>query len=177
MELVIAFALGGLLWQFAEYVIHRFLGHVVKFNNLFKIEHDRHHREVHYFSPLIYKFISAIPISITLISFIQVFTSLEFAITFTIGFIVLYLWYEYLHWSLHISPPRTSYGRFVRKHHFTHHFVSPNINHGVTSPIFDLLFGTYLSTDQVKIPEKVLMKWLVDENNQIRNCYQADYTL
>lgn len=176
MKFFFSFVLGGLFWQFAEFSIHRYLGHVVKFNNLFKIEHDRHHRETNYFSPLIYKLLSAIPISATMIGIIQLFTPINLAISFTIGFVSLYLWYEFIHWALHIFPPLTSYGHFIRKHHFTHHFVNPKKNHGVTIPLFDHLFGTYLEIKQIKVPKKSAMSWLINAKNEIKPEYQKDYT-
>lgn len=52
--------------------------------------------------------------------------------------------YEYFHAGAHMVPePRTAYGRMLRKMHMFHHYHSERGNYGVTSPIADMVFGTY----------------------------------
>jgi sterol desaturase/sphingolipid hydroxylase (fatty acid hydroxylase superfamily) len=35
--------------------------------------------------------------------------------------------------------------RYLRRYHLLHHYKTPDLRFGVTSPLFDLLFGTFRS--------------------------------
>ena len=78
------------------------------------------------------------------------------------GFAGFYLFYEVLHRLEHVWRGIGPYGRWARRHHFYHHFHNPRLNHGVTSPLWDLVFGTYARPGVIKVPEKLQMRWLVD---------------
>ncbi|MCP4006748.1 MAG: hypothetical protein GY725_21420 [bacterium] len=98
-------------------------------------------------------------------------------LSFTAGLIGMYLLYEVLHRRAHTHPPRGGYGRWLRKSHFAHHFGNPRRAHGVTTPIWDVVFGTLLPVDRVPVPRRMAMLWLVDEAGQLRESFAADYTL
>ncbi|MEL6180069.1 MAG: sterol desaturase family protein, partial [Myxococcota bacterium] len=99
-------------------------------------------------------------------------------IAFTLGFLLSYVGYEVLHRRVHTHPPVGPYGRWARKHHFYHHFSRPNLNHGVTSPIWDVVFGTLETPEMVRVPAKKAMSWLLDpETGDVAEAYAADYVL
>ena len=56
------------------------------------------------------------------------------------GLVGFYGVYEWLHRREHTHAGIGPYGRWARRHHFHHHFVDGRTNHGVTSPIWDLVF-------------------------------------
>lgn len=62
---------------------------------------------------------------------------------FYTGFMVSYLFYEWLDYEAHHGPARSRLMRYYRKYHLQHHFADEAAHYGVTSPIFDILFGTY----------------------------------
>ena len=45
--------------------------------------------------------------------------------TYLGGMLLAYLLYSYSHWASHALPPKTAYGRWMRRHHFYHHFENP----------------------------------------------------
>ena len=52
------------------------------------------------------------------------------------------------------------------------------MNHGVTSPIWDLVFGTLEVPDRVRVPRKMILAWMVDhQTGGIRKELQVDYEL
>ena len=66
----------------------------------------------------------------------------------------------------------------MRRHHFHHHFHNPKRNHGVTSPLWDLLFRTYERPAVVRVPMKHAMGWLVEQGGlRVRPEYLGDYEL
>jgi sterol desaturase/sphingolipid hydroxylase (fatty acid hydroxylase superfamily) len=51
-------------------------------------------------------------------------------------------------------------------------------NHGVTSPLWDLVFGTYRQAGTITVPRKFRMRWLVDaETGCIRHKFRDDFQL
>lgn len=126
---------GILLWPIMEYLLHRFVGHEWKVNTLFKREHRKHHAVKDFFAPTLYKLIAAVIV----VSLITLATrSLLFATSFTL----MYLFYEWTHYSIHKFKPRTEWGRRMRAHHLHHHFENARTNFGVTNTIFDHVFKT-----------------------------------
>ncbi len=162
MKYGLAFAIGIISWPFLEYILHRFLGHVLKVNTLFKKEHTRHHVETNYFAPLLYKIAASIPICASTMTLVTLITSdWKIALCYTIGFISMYTVYEWVHWSFHACAPRTKLGLRLRKHHFAHHFHNPKMNHGVTTTIIDRLAGTYVEVETIKVPKNIMLPWLL----------------
>lgn len=149
-----------------EYCIHRFLGHLKKGKNIIRKEHQHHHAEADYFAPLHKKLILAILV----LSFSTLITGLLFSFTsgfiFSIGLAGMYFIYEISHRRFHIKEPLIRYGLRMRKHHFYHHFGNPTLNHGVTTAIWDRIFGTYRKPDIVNVPGKMAMIWLKNNNSK-----------
>lgn len=56
-----------------------------------------------------------------------------------------------------------------------HHFGAPMRNFGVTTPVWDVLLGTYDEPGVVTVPLRMAPDWLVDETGEVREEYSADY--
>ncbi len=173
-----AFALGALTWSFLEYALHDWLGHWPRGKVDFSREHLRHHADTRYFSPPAKKLQLAVPL-LTLFGLAGWAAAGALAgASYAGGIALAWLGYEVLHRRTHTHPPRGPYGRWARKHHLYHHFANPNKNHGVTSPIWDIVFGTYVRPGRITVPEKHCMPWLCDpESGEVWPAYAADYTV
>ncbi|MCA9669551.1 MAG: sterol desaturase family protein [Myxococcales bacterium] len=174
-----AFVGGALLWSFAEYTLHRFWGHEARGKNEFSREHLRHHAEDGYFTPTPKKLLTAVPIAALFFGGLGYLLGVV-GIALSVGFFAAYTTYEVMHYRLHITPPRNAYGRWARRHHFGHHFNCPKMNHGVTSPIWDVVFRTNQPIDKVRVPKRrapASMPWLVDEQGELRPELAGDFTL
>jgi sterol desaturase/sphingolipid hydroxylase (fatty acid hydroxylase superfamily) len=67
-----------------------------------------------------------------------------------LGNLIGFLWYEWVHYRAHTpSQPRTSYGRWIKKIHLWHHFLNEDYWFGVTSPVVDMLVGTFPNPETV----------------------------
>jgi sterol desaturase/sphingolipid hydroxylase (fatty acid hydroxylase superfamily) len=174
---LIFFISGGFLWTFSEYALHNWYGHKAKGKNEFSREHLAHHADTSYFAANWKKALATVKVSPFIFVFMSLLNGLLFGSIFTAGFLVTYLTYEAIHRRIHTHAPHNFYSRFIRKHHAYHHFANPRYNHGVTSPAWDLVFGTYKSHGIIRVPENNAMKWLFDENNNIRPEYSRDYQL
>ena len=58
------------------------------------------------------------------------------------GFIIGYIAYDLTHYATHHWPMRSGYARYIKRHHMIHHYKNPEARFGVSSPIWDMVFGT-----------------------------------
>ena len=174
--LFISFFCGVAFWTFMEYMLHRFLGHEHKGKNFFKDEHQLHHRKVHYFAPAGKKVAAAILVAISLFTLMNLIMPWSISLSFIVGLMGMYGFYEYVHARYHRKGPVAPIFIVLRKHHFYHHFHQPKLNHGVTTRIWDRVFGTFHRVDIVAVPRKMTMDWLMS-GNDISPDYAAHFRL
>lgn len=168
---------GALCWSFSEYLLHRFVGHGCKGRVRLSREHLAHHSDPTYFTPTRQK----VALALVLIALIFALTRLAWgdapALLFTGGFIGFYTFYEVLHRRIHTHAPMGPYGKMVRKHHLAHHFSDARLYHGVTSRIWDRVFGTHRATPIVRVPRKLATSWMLDPKGELLPAYQRSYQL
>lgn len=174
---VLAFLAGAFAWTLAEYVLHRVVFHELSHAALGAREHRKHHAEPDYFAPAWQKALAALSVSGLLLPGIALAAGAAIGVAFTAGFIAMYVDYEVLHRRCHTHPPRSAYGRWRRRNHFAHHFADPRRAHGVTTPLWDHVFGTALRVDRVRVPRPLAMRWLLDAEGRVRESFAADYEL
>lgn len=163
LETASALLLGAFAWTFAEYALHRWLGHDPRLRpNPFASEHVRHHGEGNYFAPAWKKAASAAAVAAGLLVPAAAVAGRGAGLAFVAGFVGTYLAYEVVHRRQHTHPGFGPYGRWMRRHHFHHHFTNPRVNHGVTTPLWDFAFGTYRPAGFIRVPAKLQMPWLAD---------------
>lgn len=171
-----AFFLGALCWTFLEYVFHRWLGHQFR-GNFFCDEHTRHHSQGDYFAPTWKKVAAALLTSAVVSVPAMTLCGTEPGAAFTAGLLSLYIGYEWLHRRQHTHAGIGAYGRWARRHHFHHHFCDPRTNHGVTSPLWDLVFGTYAPVSSIAVPERLTMRWLTDDAGDVLPALARTYSI
>ncbi len=177
--MIIAAACGVLTWTLLEYLIHRWMGHDRRFRRSpFGVEHVRHHIEGNYFAPTWKKGIAAALFIGVLLGPAVALAGLANGAAYVGGLVGFYGVYEWLHRREHTHAGIGPYGRWARRHHFHHHFVDGRVNHGVTSPIWDLVFGTYEKPGIIRVPLKLCMAWLLDPaTGDVRPDHAARYQL
>ncbi len=145
MNYFIAAISGIMAWSLTEYLLHRFVGHELKTKVRFKKEHLKHHFIINYFAPTKIKFLIAfLVISLTLTVTTPIL-GFKTAAVFSLSFTIFYLYYEFTHRDLHVREPKTRLGIYLRAHHIHHHQINDKANYGVTTPVWDYVFGTFES--------------------------------
>lgn len=178
MTALVVFAAGVLTWWILEYVLHRFVGHMPRGRSLFSREHRRHHAEGDYFAPTLTKAVNVTPVMVAVGALLSLAVGPGPGLAYTGGLAVMYVAYELFHRRLHTHAPRNAYGRWARRHHFHHHFVNPKANHGVTTPLGDLVCRTLDPKTRIPVPERLAMSWLLDpETGEVAAPYREEYTL
>jgi sterol desaturase/sphingolipid hydroxylase (fatty acid hydroxylase superfamily) len=175
------FAAGLFGWTLLEYIIHRCLGHWPKGKTMVSAEHIHHHRDILYFSPLRLKIQGAVPVlggaGVLLWLVFGFFPAAGAVLALALGWST----YEMLHKAIHVRGPHTRYGRWAARYHLYHHFMQPNYNHGVTTPLWDLVFRTHRRVDRVLVRPKDLpsIPWLARAFSQEKAvpAFRGDYAL
>ena len=179
MLTLIAFtAAAFVLWSFMEYVIHRFAFHERRGRNYGSREHLLHHASRDY---RLWKnpeaWVGVVLVGGVLGVLAGLLVSPAAGWGLGAGYVVAYFTYEAIHGIAHCFAPRTRYGRWYRKHHFHHHFAEPLRNQGVTTPVWDKVFGTLSEPGQVQVPRRMAMRWLLDEDGEVKPEFRDDYAL
>lgn len=172
-----AAAIGVTAWSAAEYGMHRFLMHEQRGRNLASREHLQHHADPNWSSPKWVESwigVGAIGATSVALPLTLVWGRVAGAAAMG-GWVVGYAAYERLHYNAHRFAPRNRYSRWLRRHHFHHHFGHPMRNHGVTTPLWDKVFGTLDHVDRVRVPRRLAMAWLLNEEGQVKPGHAADY--
>jgi dihydroceramide fatty acyl 2-hydroxylase len=140
------FAGGVLTWTFAEYVLHRWVFHWTNDTPWGKrihfLLHGVHHDYPSDKTRLVMPLPTSIPLAVLFYSIFYVAFGLHLAEPFFAGFVVGYLFYDGTHFYVHHFTPTTRWGKFLRRHHLTHHFADHDGGFGVSSPLWDIVMRT-----------------------------------
>jgi sterol desaturase/sphingolipid hydroxylase (fatty acid hydroxylase superfamily) len=140
-------ALGVACWTLIEYVLHRFVLHVraevLAFQRAVERLHLGHHREPRDVAKITVPVYGSLPIAAALLGLFRLLSGAwEAAALLMVGTILGYLSYEVVHFRIHCGVRGGRWLRRRRAHHFVHHFKHPDRWFGVTTPLWDWVFGT-----------------------------------
>jgi sterol desaturase/sphingolipid hydroxylase (fatty acid hydroxylase superfamily) len=146
VSVLMAVALGYVIWTLTEYFGHRYLFHW-EFPGQFGARihfliHGVHH--IHPNDPLRLVMPALLSGPIMLLAFIitRSLFGASLALPVLAGFLSGYLIYDMVHYYVHHAEPRTALGRFYRRFHLMHHFNDPTRGFGVSAPWWDFIFKT-----------------------------------
>lgn len=137
---------GVVTWSLTEYWLHRLFFHWKPETRWGERMHFLVHGVHHTWPRDKYRLVMPPAVSISLF---VVFGALFYGLlgphwvwAFHAGFTFGYLTYDMTHYYVHHYRPRTEYGRRLRKHHMLHHFRDDTVRFGVSSMVWDFVFGT-----------------------------------
>jgi 4-hydroxysphinganine ceramide fatty acyl 2-hydroxylase len=137
----------------------------------------QHHAKANYFVQLYKKIPIAFIVMVLSAFIVGAVAGLKNGLAFAFGLTAMYFIYELTHRAFHVREPLIRYGLKMRKHHFYHHFGNPKNNHGVTTALWDRVFKTYQKVEQVAVPPKMVMHWLLNEEHTVKSKYQQHFRL
>ncbi len=171
---VIAGAVG---WTFSEYAFHRWF-HVARDGNFGRRTHLAHHARQEYLvnSVSVLTWCAVLFVGLAVLPLLLWYAMPgAMALAFGGAWVAAYFVYEWIHAADHLRPPRNAYGRWTRRSHFHHHYEAPLRNFGVTTPIWDLVFGTYDPVSQVAVPRRLAPVWLLDDLGGLKGEFADSY--
>lgn len=145
------FLLGIVIWTFAEYMLHRFVFHyepkTERQEKIFFLFHGVHHAQPQLKTRLVMPPVVSIPLAFLFYGLYHLVVAVlmgepQWVAPLFSGFVVGYLIYDMTHYATHHFPMRSGYLKYLKRYHMMHHYKTPNQRFGVSSPVWDFVFGT-----------------------------------
>ena len=155
-------AAGLLSWGLVEYAVHRWVLHRVPRSEGFNLPgnqtHLRHHADPQSLQRLNVQLSESVPICVVYYLGAWGLSGNWQAATYAFtGLMAGYFFYEYLDFQAHHGTTQLRLIRYLRKYHNQHHHYDATVRYGVTSPVFDYLFGTFdLPKKTQRVQQRVL---------------------
>ncbi len=148
----IVYGAGLMAWTLFEYVLHRVLFHHAP---VLSHIHDRHHQSPRDLigTPA---WVSVVVGLVAVASPAWAALGFDLGTAATAGLVTGYLWYVFVHYTTHHwQPRRNSYLYRARLRHAHHHHSSHSGNFGVTTALWDHVFGTAIDEHAPKLGRKL----------------------
>jgi sterol desaturase/sphingolipid hydroxylase (fatty acid hydroxylase superfamily) len=165
-RITLIFIIGMLFWTLFEYIMHRYIFHWVaeseRAKKIVYVMHGNHHhfprdRERLFMPPVPSLILAAIIfLSLYLIIGQNVFV-------FFPGFLLGYLMYGSMHFAIHAWNPPFKWMKPLWRNHHLHHYKDEHKGFGVSTTIWDRVFGTMFDLkkekeDKEKVRELMYLK-------------------
>ena len=138
--------LGGLLaWTLLEYLLHRFAFHAP--TRFLGRRHVAHHADVADRSLTPAKWQPVLVVALAGLATAHALFG-RAGVEAVSGLLAGYALYELTHYAVHYWKVDTAWFRALKRYHLSHHFQSPRVRFGVTSPLWDIVFGTYVVSER-----------------------------
>ena len=162
------FATGVLVWTLTEYTVHRFVFHAPAAvesrvraiaeslpdgepvlpaleswrQTFYFIAHGVHHDFPNDSKRLVMPPSVSVPLAVVFYALFRLVLGPAAAPGLFVGFIAGYLAYDTIHYAVHHFSLRGTLLLYLKKLHFRHHYGDSAKDYGVSSPLWDLVWGT-----------------------------------
>ncbi len=170
-QVIITFLSGMFFWSLFEYSIHRFAFHFVAESKravkIVYIIHGNHHEyprdKERLFMPPVPSLILASAIFSLMYFIWSLFTPTGYVFAFFPGFMLGYLMYGTMHYAIHAWNPPFKWMKPLWRNHHLHHYKNDHLGFGVSSTLWDHVFGTMFDLskekeDKAKVQELMFSK-------------------
>ena len=139
------FLIGVFIWTLLEYMIHRYGFHheaKTRIGRQFHfIVHGVHHDYPNDAKRLVMPPVISIPLAIVFYAlFALIFGRTAPAVW--AGLAAGYVCYDSIHYAIHHFPMKGGIWNRLKQHHLRHHYHDDHSGYGVSSPLWDYIFGT-----------------------------------
>ena len=154
-EILVRTLLGLFVWTITEYSMHRWVFHFhaksESMKKLFWTFHGVHHDYPSDPLRLVMPPSVSIPLSTGFFFLFVWIMGYQNVSAFMPGFVLGYLFYDITHYGIHFFPIKNKVFGRLRELHMRHHFQTPDLIYGVSSPAWDYVFGTMLKPEHKKV--------------------------
>ncbi|OWM63774.1 dihydroceramide fatty acyl 2-hydroxylase FAH1-like [Punica granatum] len=146
-QLILLVSTGVAVWTLSEYTLHRFLFHVKTknywTNTMHYLLHGCHHKHPMDGLRLVFPPAATAILAVPVWSLIRVLSTPSTAPAIFAGCLLGYIMYDLTHYYLHHGQPSSQMTKKLKKYHLNHHYRMQNLGFGITSPLWDRVFGTF----------------------------------
>ena len=163
--------LGGMFfWTFTEYMMHRFVFHnhpkTERGKRVSYVMHGNHHEYPRDKERL---FMPAVPSLLLASLFFLLYYAImgNNAFSFFPGFMLGYLLYGSMHYAIHAWNPPFKWMKGLWRNHHLHHYKDMDMGFGVSSTIWDHVFGTMFDLKKEKENKEEVAKLMYGKKEKV----------
>jgi sterol desaturase/sphingolipid hydroxylase (fatty acid hydroxylase superfamily) len=177
LQTALIFLAGMLFWSLFEYTIHRFVFHFFaeseRAKKIVYVIHGNHHEyprdKERLFMPAVPSLLISSTIFFIMYGFAYLFNSTSGVFAFFPGFLMGYLIYGSMHYAIHAWNPPFKWMKPLWRNHHLHHYKNVEMGFGVSSTLWDHVFGTMFDLkkekeDKEKVQELIFSKRSTSKN-------------
>jgi len=139
---------GIVVWTLLEYGLHRVVFHWPARSawgrRLVFLIHGCHHADPEDPLRAVMPPVVSVPVALALYGVLALVLAGAARDAAFAGLLLGYLHYDLTHWACHQAPMAGPWGRRLKRHHLRHHYVRAEGNYGVSTPFWDMVFGSRL---------------------------------
>jgi sterol desaturase/sphingolipid hydroxylase (fatty acid hydroxylase superfamily) len=152
-QVLFTFFIGMLAWTLFEYTMHRWVFHIVaeseKAKKIVYIMHGNHHHYPRDRERLFMPPVPSLIIASIVFSLLHAVMGPHVFIFFP-GFMLGYLMYGTMHYAIHAWNPPFKWMKPLWRNHHLHHYKDEGKGFGVSTTLWDRLFGTMFDLSREK---------------------------
>ncbi len=150
-NILISLFVGLFIWSFLEYNMHRFVFHYKprspRQERIVFLFHGIHHTQPQEKTRLVMPPVVSLPMAVILYVLYNALIGgllgqAAWAQPLYAATMLGYLIYDLTHYATHHIPMRSGFLKALKRYHMLHHYRSPNARFGVSSPLWDYVYGT-----------------------------------
>jgi sterol desaturase/sphingolipid hydroxylase (fatty acid hydroxylase superfamily) len=150
LQTTVIFIVGMLFWSLFEYTVHRFVFHFFaeseRAKKIVYVIHGNHHEYPRDKERLFMPAVPSLLLAIIVFSIMYLATYLfgipAYVFAFFPGFVMGYLIYGSMHYVIHAWNPPFKWMKPLWRNHHLHHYKNVEKGFGVSSTLWDHVFGT-----------------------------------
>jgi len=152
-RILLTFFSGMITWTLFEYILHRWVFHMVaeseRAQKIVYIMHGNHHHFPRDKERLFMPPVPSLIIASTLFLLFYLVIGWNVAMFFP-GFLFGYLLYGTMHYAIHAWNPPTKWLKPLWRNHHLHHYKNESMGFGVSTTLWDHVFGTMFDLKKEK---------------------------
>ncbi|MDQ6842966.1 MAG: sterol desaturase family protein [Bacteroidota bacterium] len=161
LRTILLFLGGVFFWSFFEYIMHRFIFHWVsdspRAKKIVYALHGNHHEYPRDRERLFMPPVPSLIISSLLFIIFYALMGINGFVFFP-GFLLGYLIYGSMHYAIHAWHPPFKWMKPIWRNHHLHHYKSDDYGFGVSTHLWDKVFGTNFNFKQEKEDKEAAQK-------------------
>ena len=179
LQIGFTFLAGMFFWSLFEYTIHRYVFHFFaeseRAKKIVYMIHGNHHEYPRDKERLFMPAVPSLLLSSTVFSLMYMIGYLlgikTYVFSFFPGFICGYLIYGSMHYAIHAWNPPFKWMKALWRNHHLHHYKNVELGFGVSSTLWDHVFGTMFDLkkekeDKEKVQELMFNKTMPERELQ-----------
>ncbi len=173
-KIALSFVAGMFSWSLFEYIIHRYVFHFVAESKraleIVYLIHGNHHEyprdRERLFMPAVPSLIISSSLFILMFFIATLFNAGSYVFAFYPGFLLGYLIYGSMHYAIHAWNPPFKWMKPLWRNHHLHHYKNVELGFGVSSTLWDHVFGTMFNLSKEKEDKSIVQEPVFKTNTK-----------